>query len=280
MLSAAIAAGCATTPPSGESTALSSLVAAERAFARMSVDQGIRAAFVANFADDGVNFQPGPVNTRRAFAARPPPPNPKAVTLDWTPVAAGVAHSGDFGYTTGPYLLTDNLRETPPLHGVYFSIWKRDAAGTWRVAVDAGISTPGPVALAALLPAPGIRAGGGGADAGRRAPAEGEKSPITAGDYSAWFAADGRLQRNDRAPIIGQDAIRAHFAALRAELTFAAQDAAVAPTGDLAYTFGALSVQPAASGLRSGWYVHLWARDARGDWRIIVATLLESADGS
>jgi ketosteroid isomerase-like protein len=43
--------------------------------------------------------------------------------------------SGDFGYTTGPFVLTDQARGAPPLHGVYFSIWKRGADDIWRVAV-------------------------------------------------------------------------------------------------------------------------------------------------
>ncbi len=244
---------------------------------------GIRAAFVANFADDGVNFQPGPVNTKEALAARPQAPDPKALTLEWAPAAAGIARSGDLGYTTGPFVLTDNARAAPPQHGVYFSIWKRDADGVWRVAVDAGISTPAPIAPAALLPPPEIRAMGGGADVTPRAPAARETSAAALGsaaDYVAGFAADGRLQRNGHAPVIGRDAIGAHFGGLRASLAFVAQGAAVAPSGDLAYTYGSVSVQPVSSALRSGWYVHLWTRGADGDWRIIVATLLESADGS
>lgn len=37
----------------------------ERAFAKLSVEKGVREAFIAFFADDGVNFQPHPVNTKR-----------------------------------------------------------------------------------------------------------------------------------------------------------------------------------------------------------------------
>src|SRR5215813_12698567 len=40
----------------------------ERAFARLSVEKGVREAFTTYFADDGVNFQPHPVNTKEAFA--------------------------------------------------------------------------------------------------------------------------------------------------------------------------------------------------------------------
>jgi hypothetical protein len=46
----------------------------------------------------------------------------------------------------------------------------------------------------------------------------------------------------------------------------------VAHSGDLAYTYGTCSLgEPAAAPL---WYVHLWARAAAGDRRIVVAALL------
>ncbi len=49
-----------------------SLAATERAFARHSLEHGLRAAFIEYFADDGINFQPDPVNAKEAFRARPP----------------------------------------------------------------------------------------------------------------------------------------------------------------------------------------------------------------
>ena len=57
-VSAAGLAGCQEAP---DGSPLESLVATERAFSRMSVAEGTRAAFLAFFADDGVNFSPGPV---------------------------------------------------------------------------------------------------------------------------------------------------------------------------------------------------------------------------
>src|ERR671939_846865 len=81
--------------------ALASLVEAERAFARLSVAQGVRAAFMTYFAEDGINFQPHPTNTKEAYRQRPAPAQPPPVTLDWYPVYADVARAGDLGYTTG-----------------------------------------------------------------------------------------------------------------------------------------------------------------------------------
>jgi len=262
-------AGCATMPPDA---ALRSLVTAEREFARMSADAGLRAAFLANFADDGVNFQPAPVNIRQAFAARPAPADPKGVTLAWEPVAAGIARSGDFGFTTGPYTLTDNRGGKGPQHGVYFSIWKREPDGRWRVAVDIGIETPRAVAPDALLPSPALPAAAADPEHARRALAALEGVPL--GDYASAFAADGRLHRDGKAPVLGRERIRAEFPGASGRVVLTQHALATARSGDLAYTYGTAALGGSAAPSPPRWYVHLWARDAEGTWRIVVATLL------
>ena len=52
--------------------ALDSLVAAERGFAAMSVEKGMKDAFLANLADDGVVFAPLPTNGRQRWEGREP----------------------------------------------------------------------------------------------------------------------------------------------------------------------------------------------------------------
>jgi ketosteroid isomerase-like protein len=118
---------------------LDSLVAAERAFAAASVELGTRASFLRFFADSCVAFSPAPCIYREAVAKLPPPSDPLARTLDWEPVEADVALSGDMGYTTGPFSLTDHTREGSPVrYGFYFSVWKRQSDSTWKIIVDIG----------------------------------------------------------------------------------------------------------------------------------------------
>ena len=74
-----------------QEVALGSLVDAELAFARMGSSRGVREAFLANFADDGVVFEPAPVRLRETWRARPAPTDPLAVTLAWSPAQAGEA---------------------------------------------------------------------------------------------------------------------------------------------------------------------------------------------
>ena len=50
------------------------LVAMERAFAKAAAIKGTRDAFIEFLADDGIIFQPGPVNGKKFWSERPPRP--------------------------------------------------------------------------------------------------------------------------------------------------------------------------------------------------------------
>jgi hypothetical protein len=80
-----------------ENPALSSLVEAERSFARTSLENGARPAFMKFFSDDAVVFRPGPVRYKEAMKDVPLPANPKETSLQWEPLFADVAASGDMG---------------------------------------------------------------------------------------------------------------------------------------------------------------------------------------
>jgi hypothetical protein len=71
-----------------------SLAAAEIAFAQESVARGTRTAFLHALSEDGIVFQPGPQNGRKAWEAE----KESAAVLQWKPVLAVVAASGDFGH--------------------------------------------------------------------------------------------------------------------------------------------------------------------------------------
>ena len=62
-------------------------------------------------------------------------------TLTWEPLKAEVAGSGELGYTWGnwKYVSTDTT-----YYGNYFTIWKKQDDGRWKVALDGGNSTPPP----------------------------------------------------------------------------------------------------------------------------------------
>jgi hypothetical protein len=131
----------------GLSPQFSSMVTTERAFARMAGIHGVRDSFITFFADDGVNFTPHPVKTRENLMATPPPKTLPPITLNWTPVYGDIAASADLGYNTGPFVVEDKSPEKRPTrHGMFFSIWRKQTDGSWKVVLDMGIGTPSAVA--------------------------------------------------------------------------------------------------------------------------------------
>jgi ketosteroid isomerase-like protein len=263
--------------PDGEEIALGSLVDAELAFARLALEQGIRSAFLASFAADGIVFEPAPVRIHDAWPKRPAPAHPKALRLAWQPAQAGVARDRNLGFTTGGFTLTDAARPDQVQHGVFFSVWRRDAAGgRWQVVLDAGIVTPRAADFADLGAAPRPRfAGSGDANAQRRAllareartfrTAAGNRS---AAAYASLLAPDVRLHRDGMTPLAGRSAVVRHVAASAVRIAWSPIDAQVAASGDLAYTVGKYRETAPDTGVREGYYAHLWLRDAGGRWRL------------
>jgi hypothetical protein len=111
------------------------IVTAEQSFAADAGRLGVRLAFLSHFDAGSWLMRPAPVPAFDALARDPDDGTP----LQWTPDVAGIAASGDFGFTSGPW-----STRTPGLdgfvHGHYLTVWKRGADGVWRVQVDGGIS--------------------------------------------------------------------------------------------------------------------------------------------
>lgn len=283
---------------SGYTPALVSLVEAERAFARTSVERGVRESFLAFFADDGINFQPHPTKTREAYLTRPAPPERPPVTLNWEPVFADVSRAGDLGYTTGPYRLTDQSPERKPTrHGYYFSIWKRPPGGAWKVALDVGTQTPAPdagehtlrfQAARQTLPMKATTAGANSNLEEERAAllkidrdflaAAGTRGAARA--FQAHLGDEARLHRNGAFPLTKGDAIRSSLEQKKFMLSGEPMKAEVAQSNDLGYTYGRYELRGgsgatgAALGVapEKGYYVRVWKRDRAGRWKIALDT--------
>lgn len=239
----------------------------------------MRAAFLEYFADDGINFAPDPGNTKARFRARPEAIEP--FVLDWHPAIAAVARAGDLGFTTGPYTITGRAPAVrDPSHGMFFSIWRRQADGSWRVIVDGGVPTRAPVPDAAFgedpRPLPTVA---NAADAGRQTtlfeleaqPLFGETS--AAKGYAALLADDARLVIGPTPPRLGRDAIVAQLAERGLRFRWETIAAAISRSDDLGYSYGRLHLMDATA-KSPGHYVHVWMRDRGGRWRIVAELVL------
>ena len=258
--------------PDAEEVTLGSLVDAELAFARMGAERGIREAFLANFSDDGIAFEPAPVRLRETWRARPAPADPLALKLAWKPAQAGVSRSFDMGYTTGPFTLSSATQPTPR-HGVFFSVWQRARGGPWKVMLDAGITTPGAVEFAQLGAAPRPRfAGRANAARERVTILDGESQALGGGltpnDYARRVAADVRLHRDGAPPIASRTAVAPAIARAMSRVSWTPIDARVSAAGDMAFTYGRYRQTDHDQRVVDGYYAHLWLRDGSGKWQL------------
>jgi ketosteroid isomerase-like protein len=61
--------------------------------------------------------------------------------LLWDPIRAEISSSNDLGYTIGAYRVVGagTGEDEPSLsHGMYLTVWQRQADDAWRVAADIG----------------------------------------------------------------------------------------------------------------------------------------------
>ena len=268
------------------SPAVSSLVEAEREFAATSLKEGIRASFLKYFADDGISLSPKPHIYRESALKTPPPKDPLARTLYWEPIVADVSSSGDLGYTMGPASLKDSAKQDAPAwYGFYFSIWKKQKDGTWRVAVDAGTTSTNVVeqyfgrevtpAVHASFRSRGKAAGGKGAIRELlKCDRNFSKSPA-AGDvknaYQKALDPEARALREGLVPLTGKEAILAYLVRGTALRSLEPALADVSGAGDMGYTYGAYREGKKTKD-PSGYYARVWRRDAGGKWMLVVET--------
>jgi ketosteroid isomerase-like protein len=262
---------------------LASLIETERAFARYAIEKNVRDAFIEYFADDGVNFLPHPTNTKTAYRKTPAPTGPPQVLLKWAPVYGDVSAGGDLGYSTGPFALEDQTaQKRPTRHGLFFSIWKKQADGNWRVAVDMGVGTPAQTTPleAPFEPAPAIKS----KPAGSR---ETQLAEINELDRTVLFDPSKgrqflalahetiRVYRDGARPLIGKTVVRDWIERLQPETTAARSvvktlEGGVAASGDLGYCYGFYEKRSAEDAvLEKGYYTRVWKRDETGSWRIV-----------
>ena len=260
------------------------IVEAERAFARAAAAKGTRDAFLEFLADDGIIFQPGPVNGKQFWQARAP----RKGLLSWEPVFADVSLAGDLGYTTGPYEFRPNGADDKPIaFGQYFTIWKKQTDGSWKVALDRGTGNPqpsGPVAPLqfAVNERPVTKKVDVDAATGRalllKTEAEFSNASSSQGiekAFHSYLADDVRLFRENSFPAVGKRAALAALATNRGILTWRPAMAGLARSGDLGYTYGAYDLKASGSDQKPehGNYVRVWKRQTNGRWKVFIDIL-------
>lgn len=264
---------------------LASLVNAELAFSKLSETKGIREAFLACLADDGLVFRPGPVNGKKFYSEQ----KDLSGYLTWKPVFADISLAGDLGYTTGPYEYRKSKEDKGPAsQGHYISIWRRKKDGPWRVVIDTGIAHPPLQNIPPLFVAPpkpeqtspkSIPA----ADLANeqrillsRDVKLGEPPASIDGfspDYFSAMMPDIRFYRPNVFPMTGAIEARKALGSIRGLIRGKPEKADVSESGDLGFTYGTISyrAEPAAAVKEQEfYYLRIWKKSADRTWRIAL----------
>jgi ketosteroid isomerase-like protein len=264
--------------------ALAQMVQSERAFAARALIVGWKQAFLEYFADDAVGFdgQSGPAKNQISANPDPPPD----LQLIWEPRFGDVAASGDLGYLTGPVRNVRKSRDNGrPRHSVYASIWKRQRDRSFKVILDFGVNTPGPVPFAAGFTRAPISNRFTGGDYDDTTP------PLSAADgvlnsglrtsqadaYRGRLATNVRFHRQNLMPVVGN---RAALKWLTGQPPYSAIDsrfAESARSGELGYTWGSYAIGPAQKPTQKGFYIRIWQRERNGQWNVVMDVLQPSA---
>lgn len=276
--------------PKIEPPALREMVETERAFAAMGAKVGIYDSFFKYFGEEGIGFGPHPEKFRERARKnpRPTPRPPREFKLEWWPVYGDVAESGDIGYNTGPTLITDlTPQNRPARHGYFFSVWKKQADGSWNVAVDMGTGTPGPDAAQQdrlrYTRAPQEKykevklTGAAGREEMMRLEGEFFQAARNQGGHAAYVAhmADScRIHRRGIFPILGREPAGKYFAGQKLSvMQWEGIDGGVSASGELGYTYGRYEIKKTengAEGTEKGYFTRVWKRDGKGNWELVV----------
>jgi ketosteroid isomerase-like protein len=261
-------------PAAGHAAAASDpapVVAAERAFAADGLAMGVKDSFLKHSAPDAIVLNPEPQLAKAVFGAA----NPDGPKLVWWPLWAGVAKSGDLGFTSGPYTINDKPGAW------YFTVWAKQKDGTWKWLFDGGTPTEtagaAPQGSTVAYAKPAAKGSGSPAQAMTEVTrAEADLARAAQSDlkaaYLAVVAEDGRVVGSKAKPPANRAELETELATRAATIRFSQLGGQASTAGDLAWTYGA--AQWTADGQdRRGHYVRIWRNDS-GGWRLLFDELL------
>jgi len=112
----------------------------EMDFEKMAASKGIAAAFLF-YADSNAVINRGNdslIYGKKSIFNYYNNPSLKSATLSWHPDFVDVSASGDLAYTYGKYQYQniDATGKTIATTGIFHTVWKKKADGTWRFVWD------------------------------------------------------------------------------------------------------------------------------------------------
>ena len=252
------------------SAALQSLIDAELAFAQTSKTKNTRDAFLQYLSDETVMFEDAKITVgKKTWQGR----KPDSSLLIWEPVFADISASGDFGYTTGPFeYYASRKNGEKGFYGSYITMWKKDSASQWKMALDIGVS-PQPKPASKTLNTPAISSNVK-SKARKDLKQEVMKQEMlflknTKKELSFFLANESRFLRPGREPVTDRAEIEKIITKERGEAHYTPVDVSVSSAGDMAYVYGKL-VLVIQDKQKEGFYLRIYKNTDQKDWKIVL----------
>ncbi len=251
--------------------AVGSLIAAEKAYAKLAGEKGFRDASISVFADDAVIFTPSAVNGKKFW--RDAKENP---VITWRPIFASISRSGELGYTTGPseYRRSRDA-QNPDGFGHFVTIWRKDAKAVWKVALDVGLDHPQPqeadTEIRTYVPiSPVLQPESASTGLDKLQSEFAESLRDDEADAIIDHASDDiRVYRRGQLPAVGKRAAEKMLADEDAKTSRAQLGAGTSNPIDLAYEYGEYASESDKVTQR-GIYLTIWRLESDGSWKIAL----------
>ncbi|TKC01034.1 hypothetical protein [Pedobacter cryophilus] len=120
-----------------------SLINAEERFNVNVKKDGLNQAFLKVADPNCTVFRPNPINAIAFYTQQ----KQTSFYLSWKPEYAMISKSGDFGFTTGPYVFNNDDKVD---YGHYISVWKANNKKQWKLVLDGGIEHEKPISVLEL----------------------------------------------------------------------------------------------------------------------------------
>jgi ketosteroid isomerase-like protein len=252
------------------------VVAAERAFASTSLEKGLHEAFLAYLAPDAIGFLPLPGPARPSHEGKPP----TSAKLSWGPAWVAVSSAGDLALSTGPWQISNHEPSVIKVTtGWFFSVWRREPDGSWKVAVDSGISSPVKFELPKV-----VENGFAGAPASTPRPgaAANARIGVTTAERALDVAAKAglgkaieaqadpalRVYREGQAPAFGAVGAKSLLDKDTRKMACTPDRVATSASGALGYAYGTC-LGEAGDTSKYG-FLRVWRMQADGAWKILA----------
>ena len=252
------------------SAALQSLIDAELAFAQTSKTKNTRDAFLQYLSDETVMFEDAKITVgKKTWQGR----KPDSSLLIWEPVFADISASGDFGYTTGPFeYYASRKNGEKGFYGSYITMWKKDSASQWKMALDIGVS-PQPKPASKTLNTPAISSNVK-SKVRKDLKQEVMKQEMlflknTKKELSFFLANESRFLRPGREPVTERAEIGKIITKERGEAHYTPVDVSVSSAGDMAYVYGKL-VLVIQDKQKEGFYLRIYKNTDQKAWKIVL----------